>query len=289
MLLEIDRYQLAVPDAGAVVERWQRLLGAEVQSMDSLALLRAKRTSLRVATGVVEILEADGAGAVADAIKRRGAHLFSAGASCADLGQMSAHLKANSYSYRQEDEQLYVLGEDIGIPGLRLVISAQAQEGRAKVGDLDFLYEATILAQNPEKLTARFAQVFAMDAQEFVTINSPRFGYKGTLTLFQEHLLHRFEVIAPLDMDKTMGRFFSKVGACLYMGFAETADILKIEQALKEYDEAYTVDRPADRSDSLPADQLWLHPATLGGMMLGLSRPSMAWRWSGHPERVKPL
>jgi hypothetical protein len=34
------------------------------------------------------------------------------------------------------------------------------------------------------------------------------------------------------------------------------------------------------------ADQIWLHPATLGGMMLGLSRPSMAWSWSGSPERV---
>ena len=287
MLLEIDRYQLAVPDASPVVERWQRLLGAEVLSTDSLTLPGAKRTSLRVATGVVEILEADGKGAVADAIKRRGAHLFSAGATCADLSQMTAHLKANSYPHAQEGKQLFVLGEDIGIPGLRLVISAH--ETRAKVGDLDFLYEATILAQNPAELTARFAHVFTLDAQEFVTIDSPRFGYSGTLTLFRQHLLHRFEVIAPLDKDKTMGRFFNKVGPCLYMGFAETANILKIEQSLKEYGEGYTVDRPADRSESMPADQLWIHPATLGGMMLGLSRPSMAWRWSGHPERVVPL
>jgi len=288
MLMEIDRYQLAVPDASAVVERWQRLLGAEIQSTDRLSLLGAKRTSMRIATGIVEVLEPDGNGVIADAIKRRkGAHLFSAGASCADLTQMTGHLESNNYPYTQEGKQLFVVGEEIGIPGLRLVLSTQ--EARTKVGNLDFLYEATILAQHPTELTTRFAQVFALDAQEFVSIDSPRFGYDGTLTLFRENLLHRFEVIAPLDKDKTMGRFFSKVGACLYMGFAETADIWKIEQTLKESGEGYTVDRPADRSDALPADQLWLHPATLGGMMLGLSRPTMAWRWSGHPERVRPL
>jgi len=50
-----------------------------------------------------------------------------------------------------------------------------------------------------------------------------------------------------------------------------------------------TVDRPVDRAATLSADQLWLHPPALGGTMLGISRPTMAWRWSGHPERVEAL
>jgi hypothetical protein len=36
------------------------------------------------------------------------------------------------------------------------------------------------------------------------------------------------------------------------------------------------------------ANTLFLHPSALGGPMLGLSRPTQAWQWSGHPERVEP-
>jgi hypothetical protein len=34
------------------------------------------------------------------------------------------------------------------------------------------------------------------------------------------------------------------------------------------------------------ADNLFIHPKALGGMMLGVSRATHAWTWSGHPERV---
>jgi hypothetical protein len=50
-----------------------------------------------------------------------------------------------------------------------------------------------------------------------------------------------------------------------------------------------TVDRPEGRRPDQSPDQVWIHPPTLGGVMLGVSRPSMAWMWSGHPERVTPL
>ena len=102
-------------------------------------------------------------------------------------------------------------------------------------------------------------------------------------------MLHRFEVITPLVPGNTMGRFFTRTGPCLYMAYAETSDILTIEERVKERGEGITLDRPDDRSDRLPADGLWLHPKTLGGVMLGLSRPTMAWRWSGHPERVEEI
>ena len=50
-----------------------------------------------------------------------------------------------------------------------------------------------------------------------------------------------------------------------------------------------TIDRPEGRADDQPPDQAWVHPPTLGGVMLGLSRPTMAWQWSGHPERVEEV
>jgi hypothetical protein len=73
------------------------------------------------------------------------------------------------------------------------------------------------------------------------------------------------------------------------MAFAETPHILAVEERAKEAGAGITVERPEGRKDTEMADQLWLHPPALGGMMLGVSRPTMAWRWSGRPERVLAL
>jgi hypothetical protein len=287
MLMEIDRLQLATNEPGEAIGRWQHLLGAEETGRDRINCLGAARTTLSIGRSLVEILTPDGSGLVADALARRGAHMFSAGASTEDLAAVERRLAEFTNSTVMENGQLYVDGPDIGIPGLRLVISPH--EDREPVGDIDYLYEATILADEADALTARFARVFALDAQTFVDISSPRFGYDGKLTLFQERALHRFEVITPIDRDKTMGRFFTKVGPCLYMSFAETSRLAEIEQRVSAAGLGQTVDRPEGRSVALPADQVWLHPPTLGGVMLGLSRPTMAWSWSGSPERVEPV
>ena len=71
------------------------------------------------------------------------------------------------------------------------------------------------------------------------------------------------------------------------MCFAESRDLLGIEQRARDAGAGITVDRPAGRGTDKPADQMWVHPPALGGVMLGLSRPTMAWKWSGHPERVR--
>lgn len=287
MLLEIDRIQLAVPDVSKAMEGWQAILGAEVSGVDKVACLGAARTSLRLGSGIVELLQADGAGIVADAVASRGPHMFGAGVSCADVTEVRGMLSPQFNNIIEEGKQLFVDGHDIGIQGLRVVVSKH--EDRTAVGLTDFFYEATLLAASSVEETARFARVFSLDAQEFVEINSPGFGYSGTLTLFRKDLLHRFEVITPLVPANTMGRFFDKIGPCLYMAYAETSDLLEIESRVKARGEAVTIDRPEDRGEDQVADGLWLHPESLGGMMLGLSRPSQAWRWSGHPERVEPI
>lgn len=287
MLLEIDRLQLATPDPELAIDRWVQILGAEVAGRSYIQYLNARCTTLRLGRSEVEILDADGSGIVADAIARRGPHMFSAGASTEDVDAVHMQLQKITNDPVLENGRLYIDGNSIDIPGLRLVVSPHEQ--RESVGLIDYLYEATVLAQNADALTARFAEVFALDAQEFVSIDSPRFGYNGKLTLFRSEHLHRFEVITPLDPDKTMGRFFGKVGPCLYMSFAETSRLAEIEAKVGELGLGQTIDRPDDRPENLPADQVWLHPVTLGGVMLGLSRPTMAWSWSGSPERVEPV
>jgi hypothetical protein len=73
------------------------------------------------------------------------------------------------------------------------------------------------------------------------------------------------------------------------MCFAESHDLLAIERRVNEIGAGITADRPAGRRAGQSADQMWVHPPALGGVMLGLSRPSMAWTWSGHPERVRAI
>jgi hypothetical protein len=82
-----------------------------------------------------------------------------------------------------------------------------------------------------------------------------------------------------------MGRFFDRVGESFYMAFAESDSLVEIESRVRRRGDGFTSEPPADRREGGPRT-VFLHPASLGGMMLGISRPTEAWRWSGHPERV---
>jgi hypothetical protein len=98
------------------------------------------------------------------------------------------------------------------------------------------------------------------------------------------HRLDRIEVITPYDLGKTMGRFLTKRGPCLYMCFAEAPDLAAIRARLEEH-------APRDWTGSTHAavpDTLFIHPKALAGLMMGVSRTTVGWTWSGHPERVQP-
>jgi catechol 2,3-dioxygenase-like lactoylglutathione lyase family enzyme len=287
MLTEIDRVQLATPNAAEAAQKWRTMLGAEEIGRDRIAFLAANRTTLRAGTSDIELLEPDGTGVLADELKRRGrAHLFAAGASSPDAGKVAERAREAGATHHVENGRHTITVEIEGAP-IRFVISDESK--RAKAGDLDFLYEATVLAADQARAVDRISAVFGLDKTHFTTITSAAFGYTGVLTLFRPGQLHRFEVITPTDMSKTMGRYYTRERASFYMAFAESAQMLKIERVAQTANAGITVDRPAGRAETLTADQLWLHPQALGGMMLGISRPSMAWRWSGHPERVEAL
>lgn len=287
MLVTIDRIQLATPDAEAAAQKWRALLGAEEIGRDRLSLLGARRIVLRAGASDIELLEPDGTGTVERELKRRGrAHLFAAGASSPEPERVAEHARAKGADHGEERGQHFLCLEIEGAP-IRFVISKE--ERKEPVGDLDFLYEATILAADQAAAVRRIRDAFDLDDRHFTTITSEAFGYTGVLTLFREGALHRFEVITPIDKQKTMGRYYAREGASFYMAFAESAHMAHIERKARGADAGITVDRPSKRAESSTADQMWLHPPSLGGVMLGISRPSMAWRWSGHPERVTSL
>ena len=287
MLSRIDRVQLAVPDAAAAAKGWTGLLGAEPAGEDRIAGLAARRMRLRVGTGWVELLSPDGTGPVADAVASRGAHLYAAGAATADIAALHAHLQRRSVDPLSEGGQLHLDMDDTGIEGLRVVVSED--EALPAVGDIDFFYEATLLSDDTKGVTRALNALFGLDDRNYTEIVSEVFGYRGTLTLFEKDQLHRLEVIEPTTPGTTMDRYFRKFGQSLYMAFAETSDINLIQERAEAAGAGFTVDRPQDRPAHLPSDQLWLHPKSLGGMMLGLSRPSMAWAWSGNPDRVEAV
>lgn len=287
MLTEIDRIEVATPDAAAAAEKWHVLLGAEEISRDRIRVLGAKRITLRAGASDIELLEPDAAGLVADELKRRGrAHLFAAGAASPDPAKVAAHARSAGAVHAQEGDQHFLTLTVENAP-IRFVISPH--EPKEPVGDPDFLYEVTVLAGDQAAAVRQIRDAFALDDRHFTTITSEHFGYTGVLTLFREGALHRFEVITPIDREKTMGRYHTREGASFYMAFAESARMAHIEREAKKAGAGITVDRPASRADTRTADQFWLHPSALGGVMLGVSRPSVAWRWSGHPERVTAI
>lgn len=287
MLTEIDRILLAVPDAESVADKWCSLVGAQVKARDRVKEIGAKRITLRTGRSEVEILEPDSEGLISTELVRRGRpHLFAAGATSNDPENVAAHAHSCGARVASFDNR-YLIEIDIEGAPIRFVISHNIL--RPKTGDIDFLYEATVLAADQAHAVARMAEIFALDTKNFTTITSKEFGYTGVLTMFREGTLHRFEVITPIDTEKTMGRYYAREGASYYMAFAESGSMTSIESNARATNAGITVDRPRKRPTYQPADQLWLHPPALGGMMLGISRPTMAWRWSGHPEQVENL
>ena len=107
---------------------------------------------------------------------------------------------------------------------------------------------------------------------------------KGSrLALFNSRHLDRLETIYPYDATRTMGRFFRKFGPGMYMCYGETDDLGAVRERIKSLAaEDWT---GSDEND----DGLFVHPQALGGVMLGVSRTTHAWTWSGYPDRRKPL
>lgn len=277
--LSLDRIQLVVVDRAGAAAAWERLLDAAVVREDRVAALGCRRTVLAVGASEVELLEADGAGPVHEA----GPGLFAAGFASDDLDALRDHLRSHGVEMASEGDQLFVPPAALDSQGLRLVLSPAAE--RSRQGLLSRLYEVTNLVPNPKQWCERFAKLFALDARSFVPIRSENFGYDGTLTLFRPGELDRVEIIHPYDRDKTMGRFFAKRGPCLYMCYGESdrADEIR-DRARRHCPDDWT-----GPDDDRPVDNLFLHPRALGGTMLGVSRTTYAWTWSGAPERVEPL
>jgi hypothetical protein len=288
MDLRIDRIQLAVSDREAAADGWVTLLGAVHVRDDKVNCLNAHRSVYQVGRSEVEFLEPDGAGPISRSLQVVGRpHLFAGGVSGADLDESVTRFVKLGIDHVREGDQIFVTYKQAAKNDLRFVLSNAVE--REPVGLIDRLYEATILADNFQPMVNAVTRLFDANEENYCPIGSSKFKYDGVLTLFNEGELDRFEVITPTSDETTMGRFHVRRGRAFYMAFAETPHMLEIERRAKETGAGITVERPEGRADTEMADSMFLHPPALGGMMLGLSRPTQAWSWSGKPDQVEKI
>lgn len=282
MITRVDRIVLTAPRRRLAVEAWQRLFDAQVVREDRVPCLAARRSVLRLGESEIELLEPDGIGIAAQHVSRSRSAIFAVGLAVADLAAAQANLDARAVHHVREGQQLWMSGEWTGIPALRVALTQD--ERRPGAGVLQRIYEVTHLHAHHRREAQRFARLFQLDPKQQAPIRSEPFGYEGTLAFLQPDELDRVEFVTPSDRAKTMGRFFARQGASFYMFYAESRDTAALRERLLEHAPAHWT---GPREGAAP-DNLFVHPQALHGVLLGVSRESVAWTWSGHPERVRP-
>jgi hypothetical protein len=281
MLNRVDRIQLTTHNAVATADRWCELLDCVVNSTDEVHALGAERITLNIGDSQLEILQPTVAGHAQDHLQTGRGGPLSIGVTTDDLEGLREHLASLGIVGLDIGEQIFLHESQLNIPGLNVVVSPHTE--REPVGLMKNLYEATHLTDQAPQAIADIARIFALDASAFVPIHSDNFGYDGALTLFDASQLHRVETINPFDREKTMGRFFNRFGPSLYMCYGETDNLPGVRERLQALAPGGWTGSDEDN------DGLFIHPKALGGVMLGVSRTTHAWTWSGYPERRIPL
>lgn len=275
MLDRVDRILLAVHDRREAADLFGFILGAETVREDALEHYAAKRIVVQAGESEFELLEPDGGGAVAGHLDRWGEGIFAAGFSTSDLPGVTRTMADAGLHFTNEGGHVYI--EPDQTRGMRTVISETRD--REPVGLISHLYEVTNIVDDHNEAADFYARAFGLDASRFHPIPSKRWGYDGTLTLFNPpERLDRIELTQTTDDEKAMGRFYRKRGQSIYMCYAEAPDIAPIRQRLESRNARYTP-QPEE-----PEGGLFVHPTALCGMLMGISRTNLAWRWSGRPE-----
>jgi hypothetical protein len=275
MLKRVDRVQIVVCDRAEARDVAAAIFGAEFIRDDEVKLLGAKRTVCQVGASMLELLEADGAGRVDDFVKRRGGGLYAAGFSVAELEEAAALFDRNGVKFERERGQLFL--DSTATCGMPTVISSFHE--RSPVGAIKWIYEVTNVVADWRAAAEHYRRIFGLDSSKYAPIEHAEFGYTGTLTLFDPPArLDRIEISQPTRA-AAMGQFHRRYGDSLYMFYVETDSVETIAERLREREGRFT-----PRREGLH-DGLWIHPTAFCGVLVGVSRTNVAWRWSGDPER----
>jgi glyoxalase/bleomycin resistance protein/dioxygenase superfamily protein len=283
MLERVDRMQLVVRDRVAAARSFNAVLGAEPVREAESPHLGARRTVLALGESEIELCEPAAPGPAADHLALRGEGLMTAGLSVRDVSAFHARLAGLGVSFTVDGEQTYLPAtECLGLPVVLTPVRP-----RPRVGLVRHLYEVThTLVSDWRLAAARFTALFGLDPARFSPLESHRFGYVGTLTLLDPPgRLDRIELSQVVSQGSAMGRWVAKHGDSLYMCYAEVDEVRPVIERLERRGGRWT---PRGADPAKAQDGLWVHPSVLHGMLLGISRTTLAWGWSGHPELVAP-
>ena len=279
MLNRVDRMQVAVRDRAEAEVTFNDVLGAQKVREDESSHLQARRSVVQAGISEFELLEPSGDGPVQAHLERWGEGIFAAGFSTSELSALCERLSARNIAWREEHGQVTV--EPEATPGLRMVISEEVE--RAPVGLITWLYEATNIVDDHEAAAKFYADSFGLDASRFSPIASKQYGYTGQLLLFDPPArLDRIELSQITDAGGAMGRFAAKHGQSAYMCYVETDHVGAIIERLRARNARW-----AGRSDDPNPEGIFIHPSSLHGMLMGVSRTNLAWQWSGRPELAR--
>lgn len=279
MLTRVDRMQLVVRDRDAAEETFRALLGARKVREDAIDVLGARRTVVQAGTSEFELLEPAAEGPVQDHLARWGEGIFAGGFATADLSAVCERLSARGVAWREETGQVYI--EPSETVGMRMVLTAERE--RAQEGPLRWLYEITNIVDDHDAAATFYARAFGLEPGRFCPIESEQYGYGGQLLLFNPPArLDRIELTQISDPSSAMGRFAAKRGQSIYMGYVETDDVAAVIDRLRRREARWSAN-----SNAPDPEGLFIHPAALHGVLLGVSRTNLAWTWSGRPELAR--
>ena len=279
MLDRVDRILVAVNDADRAAESFVTLLGAEMRGESSIAHLGARRLTLALGESEVELLEPTGPGPVGAFTQERGEGLFAVGFATDRLEALEKRLASKGAEWTEENDALYLAPE--ATRGMRAVI--RPIEKREGPGPVMHIYEVTKMTADWKAEADFLTDLFGLDPGRFSPITSEAFGYTGSLLLFDApERLDRVELSQVIDPASAMGRFVGRRGETLYMCFIETDGPAEIVERLEKAEARWTA-TPGDHGN----EHFFIHPSSLHGVLMGVSRTNIAWLWSGRPDLAR--
>lgn len=285
MFKTVDRILVAVRDLDGAEKNYREVLGASMISDFESLHLNARIRRMALGVSEVELCMPLGAGPVDAHLQKFGEGLFHGGVTTADLDACERWLTARGTRFVRADERLYLKSDDLY--GMPLVVGSAPEVPVARAaGPVEFLYELTMVLRSPwQEVAEHYADRLGLRREHMVDITFKRFGYEGTLMMFDPEHLDRIELSEAHDPAFAMGRFSGKRGDALYMCYVQTDDLADVIRRLEQHQHRWTrrTDTPQEQ------DGLWIHPSALNGVLMGVSRTSLAWGWSGQPGRVQPL
>lgn len=283
MLNGIDRIVVAVNDLEQAVANYEYLLDAKLVRCWKSPYLAAEVAEMKIGGSAVELCVAEGEGWISNKLQSREG-LAAGGICVSNLQGYAKYLQDAGVQFSQAEGRIYIPGAQLH--GLPLVITeGEKTIDRSPDALVTHLYELTVVLDTSwDTVAQNYSKKLGIDRQYEVPITFERFGYTGTLMKFSADQLDRIELSEAHDENFAMGRFSKRHGDGLYMCYVETNNLAEIIRRLEARNGKWT----RRTTETVERDGLWVHPSMLHGVLLGISRDTLAWGWSGDASKILP-